>query len=131
MAALDDQGGPRIVPRRIPIGGTPTRMIFSRKLNKLIVGYMTLEMRPARPVNGHSRSSGKRFLRPTVQVIDPDSDSIKADDLMDAVDHGKPSPGRAKTLYPIGKPGERILGMLGTQVSIHLIRMDTSMKANS
>jgi len=131
MSALDDSGGPRIVPRRIAIGGTPTRMIFSRKLNKLIVGYMTLEMRPARPVNGHSRSSGKRFLRPTVQVIDPDSDSIKADDLMDAVDHGKPSPGRAKTLYPIGKPGERILGMLGTQVSIHLIRMDTSMKANS
>jgi len=113
MAALDDQGGPRIVPRRIPIGGTPTRIIYSRYLNRLVVGYMTLELRPTRQGNGHNRSSGKRFLRPTVQVIDPDSESIKADP-MDAVDH-ESSLGSARTLYPIGKAGERILGMLGTQ----------------
>lgn len=112
MAVLDDQGGPRIVPRRIPIGGTPTRVIYSRYLNRLVVGYMTLEVRPARQGNGPGRSSGKRFLRPTVRIIDPDSETIK-DDPVHRVDHGGSPSGSPRTLYPIGKPGERILGMLG------------------
>ena len=117
MAALDDQDGPRIVLRRIPIGGTPTRIIFSRYLNKLVVGYLTLEMRPPQQVNGHGRSSGRRCLRPTIQVIDPDSDPIKIDP-MNAVHHGRKQSESARATYPVGKPGERICGMLGTQVSL-------------
>ena len=113
LAALDDQGGPRIVPRRIPIGGAPTRIIFSRYLNKLVVGYMTLEIRPARYGNGHSRSSGKRSLRPTIKIIDPDSDPMKVDP-METVDQGKSPREDARNLYPIGKSGERIMAMLGT-----------------
>lgn len=113
IATLDEQGGPRIVPRRIPIGGTPTHIIYSKYLNKLVVGYTTLETRPTQQGDGHSHSSGKRFLRPAVQVIDPDSESNNAD-LVDAIDGGGSPRERARTSYPIGKSGERILGMLGT-----------------
>jgi len=118
MATLDDEGGPRVVPRRIPVGGTPTRLIFSKHLNKIVVGYTKLEVKPARQSNGHHRSTPKRSLRPTVQIIDPNRDPMKAEPE-DSVNEAMGPLESVQNLFPIGKPGERILGMLGNSTTHH------------
>ncbi|KAI9880096.1 MAG: hypothetical protein M1830_005341 [Pleopsidium flavum] len=111
MATLDDEGGARVVPRRITVGGTPTRLIFSRHLNKLVVGYTKLEVKPTRHTNDHHRSTGKRSLRPTFKVIDPDRDPMKFE-LEDSGNVATSPSESTRNLFPTGKPGERILGML-------------------
>ena len=118
MAALDDESGPGVVPRRLRIGGTPTRIIFSKHLNKLVVSYTTLEMRPISQGNGHGRSSGKRSLRPTIQIIDPDQDSIKTEPET-YLNHEMDQSDSVRSVFPVGKPGERILGMLGSRSPAH------------
>lgn len=92
------------VPRRIPIRGSPKRMVYSQYLKKLVVGYSFEE---------EDESSGiiQRFVRPQIDFIDPDSPFATAltidiaDDSGDAIpvsDQGKPT----------GAAGEKITALI-------------------
>ena len=74
VATLDYTGGPQNVHRRLTTGGTPTRVVYSEHLNKLIV--LTHEVsiiRSPRTVGGR-RLLGKRALQPVITFVDPDRD---------------------------------------------------------
>lgn len=116
IIAVLDEGGPRVVPRRIPVGGTPNRMIFSRYLNKLIVSYTRLEVKVSRQTNGHHRSTAKRSLCPTIQFLDPDEDMIKHK-YEGSPDDAKDPLKSVRELFPVGKAGEKVLAMLGTSIN--------------
>ncbi len=115
VAALDNQGGPKIVPRRILVGGTPTRLIFSKHLNRLVIGFTHHELRVSSHGNGYSRSTEKRSLRPSIRIVDPNEDSPK-DENEDCSSNMMRPAQNVESSLPIGKAGERILGMLGSRV---------------
>lgn len=95
---------PQMVPRRLPLSGTPTRVIYSEQLNKLVVLYT------ATTVDSSSRNSSRRDRLasrrsyPTIGFIDPDAETLRSH--LD--DDGSPE------LFQITdvKPQERFLGLL-------------------
>ena len=62
---------PHMVPRRINLDGTPSKIIFSEKLGRLIVLYTrTVVVRPPQ-MNGHHFRAGQRSLQPVFGFLDP------------------------------------------------------------
>lgn len=73
MAQLDSAGGPKNVHRRINVGGTPTRAVYSERLRKIIVlNHRATVTRSSRMI-GSRRFPGKRTLRPVITLLDPDN----------------------------------------------------------
>ena len=73
MISLDSQ--PKMVPRRLDLGGTPVRVVYSTHLDKLIVLHNKYQvLRPARQVDGQHHIGGKRGLRPMISFLDPRGD---------------------------------------------------------
>lgn len=104
---------PKMVPRRLRLGGNPVRVLYSGESEKLIVLHNKLEVfRATRTIDGQPRVGGKRALRPIISFLDPDAEPVtKPDpDAMDIDDWEKPSPNQALTASEF-KPGEKALGM--------------------
>ena len=103
LAALDTRAAPRVVTRRIPVAGTPSRIIFSTRLNMLIVGYSMTEVKFARPPQ---RPRPKRVFRPMIDFIFPDGDPVKTEPCT-----GAENP-NTQPRHAFWRPGERIHGLL-------------------
>ncbi|KAK2758182.1 hypothetical protein FQN54_004026 [Arachnomyces sp. PD_36] len=88
------------VPRRIPIPGSPNRMIYSKYLKTLVIGYTYSE---------ESESNGiiRRCVRPRIDFIDPDSPPGLAFTVDISDDEGEETPGN-QLPRPTGSAGERI-----------------------
>ena len=65
----------RIIPRRMYLDGTPTRLTFSKKLDRLIVLYTRIVIR-REPHNGRP---GQRVIEPTFAFLDLDKGLLRPD----------------------------------------------------
>ena len=106
--SLDPQ--PKMVPRRLELGGSPVRVLYSVHLEKLIVLHNKFEiLRTARRIDGQPNVSGKRALRPMISLLDVaiaefDPNAMKTSDAKKPYDNQAPM-----TLEC--KPGEKCLGI--------------------
>ena len=95
---------PNMIPRRLQLGGSPIRVLYSMRLDKLIVLHNKFEVfRAARKINGRPNVPGKRALRPKISFLDSDVDPVRGLDpnAMD-IDDGMKSECR---------PDEKFLGL--------------------
>ncbi|KAL8896943.1 MAG: hypothetical protein Q9207_007469 [Kuettlingeria erythrocarpa] len=104
LADLGALPEPQMVPRRLPLKGSPTKVIHSEQLNKLIALYTTTTAEPSsRGSTPRDRSFTKRSCA-TIAFIDPDAETLRSQ-LDDEGSHGH---------FPIAnvKHQERCLGLL-------------------
>ena len=73
--SLNPTLSPGMVPRRLPIGGTPVKVVYSTYLQKLIVLYIKLSVirKGSTPSRRDRNTSHKRALLPRIAFRDPDS----------------------------------------------------------
>ncbi|MCJ1479162.1 hypothetical protein MMC13_007846 [Lambiella insularis] len=115
LAELQDSLRSHPIVRRVPVPGTPNRIMFSNQVNKLIVAYTTLRTTEPRRTSGPASMPKKRLLYPSLSFFDPDHspsnafDEATSDDVHSTsnipnyVPHG--------ALKVIGPSGMKILGM--------------------
>ena len=109
--SLDTQ--PRMVPRRLELGGSPVRMLYSTTLDKLIVLHNKFEvLRTARQMDGRPNVPGKRALRPMISFLDSgvDPGTGLVPNAMDIDDEEKLDDNQ---ILPVSKykPEEKFLGI--------------------
>lgn len=102
MACLKQE--PYLVPRQLPIDGSPTRILYSSFLQNLIALYIRISITQPRQTNGHHVRAAQRALRPVISFLDPNSDPVEHDP--DGID--------TRGVRPLGEcnPGEKVLGMM-------------------
>ncbi|KAL9041809.1 MAG: hypothetical protein Q9214_003978, partial [Letrouitia sp. 1 TL-2023] len=105
IASLSKESQPRMVPRRLPIKGTPTRVVFSDRLKRLIIIYnKTTSSLNNLQDDGRRNVPRPRMLQSRIACVDPDQEHNEGDS--DArEDHYVPAI-KEETL------GERFLGIL-------------------
>lgn len=109
--SLDSQ--PKMVPRRLRLGGNPIRVLHSAYLDRLIVLHNKLEVfRAVRTIDGQPRIGGKRALRPMISFLDFDVEPVTGldPDAMDIDDRENPNENQALMISEC-KPGEKCLGI--------------------
>lgn len=111
------------------IAGNPTRLMYSRYLNKLVVGYTKVEFEEIRAGKGKGLTGKKRWMRPSIDFLDLDRPLVKEEPA-------SPRPADISPLRPIGKAGERITCLLEWNPSdgertYHLIVIGTSWEMKS
>lgn len=101
VAYVPLDSAPCMVPRRIHVQGTPTRVIYSQRLNKLIVLYYQIIVPHSAKSAGHGGKSDIRSLQYKIAIVDPDVESLG------------PNPDEDNLLQSkfTGKLGERFLGV--------------------
>ncbi|KAI9696824.1 MAG: hypothetical protein M1836_005186 [Candelina mexicana] len=126
VAALDRTV--KVVSRRIPVMGTPRRLMFSRHLNMLVTVITTSESKPPRQRSSPGIQPRPRvLLRDCIEFIDPDQPTIK-------IEGDEPQDLRLpKRIAPVGKVGERVLGIIDWNPSegdrtYHFLVICTSIK---
>ena len=102
-----------MIPRRLHLDGTPTRVAYSEKLDKLIVLYTRVVIKrspsPSRP--------GQRAIEPTFAFLDMDGEYLRSDrtDAKDGELHVKLPNGKTRRANVLAvqerKQGEKYLGM--------------------
>ncbi|KAL9119384.1 MAG: hypothetical protein Q9187_004061 [Circinaria calcarea] len=116
IAELDTFATPRALPRRFFIGGTPSRIIYSSCVKRLVVGFSKTILRSARRANGHERTRKRRLLYPRLAFIDPCAAPTTEDRVVEPwdMDGEERASERISEIrsHCIGKSGERILGLL-------------------
>ncbi|KAK3176563.1 hypothetical protein OEA41_007886 [Lepraria neglecta] len=110
--SIDPNPWPKMIPRRLPVGGSPIRVISSTHLKKLIVLYTKATIIRPRPTNGQRNTPGKRALLPRIAFLDPDNVPAPPPDpdAMDVEDEVKLDQNDA-LMDSERKPGERFLGI--------------------
>ncbi|KAL8716537.1 MAG: hypothetical protein Q9225_006142 [Loekoesia sp. 1 TL-2023] len=104
LADLSSSHDPEMVPRRLPLTGTPTRTTYSERLDKLIVIYTIIIVNVISQTGSRRDRSQRRLLKPALAFIDPNSDIPRAE--MDEVDD-------LNVLQATDiKAGERYLGVM-------------------
>lgn len=106
-ANLSKESQPYLVPRRLPIKGTPTRVIFSERLNRLIILYnKTTSSLNNLQDDGQGRRNvpRPRTLQSAIVCVDPNQEHHEGDSEARG-DHYAPAI-KEQTL------GERFLGIL-------------------
>lgn len=77
LADLSSATEPEMVPRRLPLNGTPATVFYSSSLNKLVVLYTTTSARQGSADAQRDRvSGGKR--QPAIAFIDPDTETLRS-----------------------------------------------------
>ena len=143
IAEVDLFSKPQALPRRIPVGGTPSRIMYSKRFERLIVGFTKVVVRSSRQTNAHVRTGSRRLLFPMLTLIDPCEDIIVKTEPKDTAVTGDNFPSDASSqnlvksrspfvpvAHCIGKSGERILGILEwfpseCGITLHLIVINT------
>ena len=146
VATIDYTGGPQNVHRRIEVDGSPTRVVYSKHLRKLIVlNHRVLVIRPSRTVDGRIRA-GKRTVQPLITFMDPDGTNNGSldDDAMDidqddswedmSLDHQSRTSRQYNCEAPSYEPGEKFLGVTEwfpkqEDKEFHLLVVNTIIKA--
>lgn len=90
---------PRMIPRRIPVPGTPVKLIYSDRLKKLAVIYYTIDI--IRGDGNRNTAAKQRSLQYHLAVIDPNATELDRDASISSAE----SP-----IY--SKSGERFLGLI-------------------
>ena len=86
VCALDYSSGPRNIHRRIGIGGSPVRALYSKRLRRLIILSSRLSIiRPPRVINGRTHT-GARAFQPVIALLDPENLSGRKFDEEDEED---------------------------------------------
>lgn len=100
-----------MIPWRINLDGTPSRIIYSNTLSRLIVLYTKIFVQPAQRI-GHGFRPGERSLQPVFGFLKPD-EGLRQDPGTQQRLHGMES-GRPANIVPIEdcESGERFLGMI-------------------
>lgn len=103
-AALSSELNSVALPRRLPVEGTPTRVIHSNRLGKLIVLYYKITS-TRQPIGGYQMRTNQHFFEYMISLMDPNIDyNIKLESNDEnAIKH-------SATIS--GKPGERFLGVM-------------------
>ena len=106
----------RPVTRRIAVGGTPDRIMYSKQHNTLIVGLTHITTKENRRTNGTIQGQRSRFLFPALEYVHPNENSavkLVETEESDGVQNGE-EPKYIPTFSGeiIGKSGERILGLM-------------------
>ncbi|KAI9816208.1 MAG: hypothetical protein M1827_001809 [Pycnora praestabilis] len=112
VAVLDEI--PKMIPRRIPVKGTPRRVMFSKQLRMLVVAVTSFEVNPG---GGSRHSTASRILRDSIQFIDPNRSSYELDSASVKTESGSEiqdiaTRPRDENTIPFGKPGERVFGII-------------------
>ncbi len=94
----------QLVPRYLPVEGSPSKILYSHYLKKLIALYIRIIITPPRQTNGNHLRVAQRALRPVISLLDPNSDPIKHDP--DDIDD------RGARILRECEPGEKVLGMM-------------------
>lgn len=144
FAELDTSAIPQALPRRFFIGGTPSRIIYSSCVNRLVVGFSKTIVRTARRINGHERTRNRRLLYPTLAFIDPcaalttEDKAVEPSDVDGEAAYQEFASERTLKIrsHCIGKSGERILGLLDwylreDETLNHLLVVNTLRARNS
>ena len=102
MACLKHE--PCLIPRQLPVEGSPAKVLYSNYLKKLIVLFIRIVITQPRQTNGHHVRAAQRALRPRISFLDPNFDPVEndPDDLDD----------RASRDLVECNPGEKVLGMM-------------------
>ena len=105
-ATLSDESEPCMVPRHLPLKGTPTRVMYSQRLKRLIVLYSVPVVKPIREkvrVHDHGSASPLRGAQSMITCLDPD---------LEKTEHG--SDNQRVSLLPDKelRAGERFLGII-------------------
>ena len=79
LVDLQSDSRPTMIPRRMQLDGTPGRVVYSEKLDKLIVLYTRIVVRRA----PHHGQPGQRAIEPAFIFLDTDSEL----DRPDTIDH--------------------------------------------
>ena len=102
-----------MVPRRMHLDGTPSRVAYSEALDKLIVLYTRNVVRRA----PHHGRPGQRVIEPTFAFLDKDEELLRPDPkdpandkLRSVLGNGKSRRANILTVQE-RKPGEKYLGM--------------------
>lgn len=124
VAQINFAAEPENVHKRMLVGGTPTRAVYSERLSKVIVlNHRIKVIRSSRTVGGRIYP-GKRTLQPVITFVDPDStrnESLVGDDMdIDTNDLGSAlrqdkwirSPSHYDHETPAYEPGEKFLGIV-------------------
>lgn len=151
LVDIDQNPEPRCVPRRLQIGGTPVRVIYSHRLNRLIVLYYRKSV--TRHSNEYRNRPGKRALRPVIGLLNPDDDAESVElcptkvtndaqfaTELNAVDADNDhfmttmSEGTATKGCIYHKPGERFLGVTEwfptvARATYHMLIVNTLVKS--
>jgi hypothetical protein len=117
MAICTLETATKVIPRRLKINATPSRIIYVSNLNKLVVAGTVTDVKVRKDAKDLIISK-KRWVRPTFRVVDPDRTLIKESDLIDGEDDLPRIMKSAHSHVPMGKAGERILALLSWNPSI-------------
>ena len=98
------QQAPQLLPHHLPVDGTPSKVLYSKYLKKLIALYTKIKIIQPRQSNGHYVRAPQRALRPMIAFLDPDSEPVKYDP--DDIDH------QGSRVLGECNPGEKVLGMM-------------------
>lgn len=104
---------PNLVPRRLELGGSPVKVLYSVHLDKLIVLYNKFEvLRAAIQIDGQPKTLSKRALRPVVSFLGLDANPASwfDPDAMDIDDRENLNDDQAFIISEC-KPGEKFLGI--------------------
>lgn len=93
-------GEKKSVPRRMPIEGSPQRVIYSKHLDRLVVASVSTSVR-------QNQSQSTRVSRAVIHFIDPDEPTVELENT-----HGSLGSPRAMSGELIGKAGERVYSLL-------------------
>ncbi|KAI9725351.1 MAG: hypothetical protein M1828_003201 [Chrysothrix sp. TS-e1954] len=100
LASIKPATAPELVLRRLPLRGTPTRIMYSESLKRLVVASTVFH-------TSNNESYSKRYALSSIQLVDPDSGASL---LKDA---DGPSADSAKTLpASLRSPGQKATSML-------------------
>lgn len=127
LADLSLSPGLEMIPRRLALTGTPTKMIYSEHLNKLIVLYKTITEKSFSSSGLRLDRSNPSISKPVLALVDPDSGSVRS--LLDSTDE------KLNVLEGTRvKTGEKFLGMMewfptdGNGRRYHLLVINTIIK---
>ena len=101
MAFLKEK--PCLVPRYLPVAGSPAKVLYSDYLKKLIILYVRAFVTQPRQTNEHRARSAQRALKPWLSFLDPDTEPYYHDP--DDIDDRS-----TRELERIA--GEKVLGMM-------------------
>lgn len=117
IVEFEENVWPQNIPRSLHVDSTPERILYSKRLNKLIVLSLEIEVLRSPQTNGYRTQAGKRALRPQITFLDPDKDKTPYSDGSamavdsEATENEGTRQSSTNRLVPNYKPGERFLGI--------------------
>lgn len=79
LADLSSSPEPEMVPRRLPLNGTPTRVLYSERLDKLVVLYTITTIDSISQAGSRRHRLQRRVLNPAIAFVDPDAEFLRSD----------------------------------------------------